>query len=131
GGGQQGGGATAEEHARRGSQRTPFPQLRAGEPHFRDRAFGMLRLGGPGAEFGGGVGVEIAVAATHRAERDVDVDTERCLGHFFASLTELVSEVRAAMRSSWGTSAVPMFFIRFLLPFCFPGSLPFREIPPP
>ena len=36
-----------------------------------------------GAQFGGGIGVEIAVAATCRAERDVDVDakwSERELG---------------------------------------------------
>ena len=50
-----------------------------GQPDLRDRGLGVRRSRGAGlvAELGGGVGVEVAVAAPDRAERHVHVDPER------------------------------------------------------
>src|SRR5690606_10980777 len=105
----------------------------------------------------GGVGVEVAVPAPDPAEGHVEVDAECALGrtgrrrrrqgavggnrvargkgraHFLdlASLPVGVSEDRAAMKASGGTSTRPIDFIRFLPSFCFSRSLRLREMSPP
>src|SRR5690606_27831466 len=105
-----------------------------------DRGRGVARLARAAAQLGRGVGVEVAVPAAHRAERDVQVDAERRrrrarhagAAHFFAvSLPPPASEDSAATNASWGTSTRPMFFIRFLPSFCFSSSLRLRLMSPP
>ena len=122
--------------AHRRPPRAPSPQRRVDVPGGR-RA----------AQLAGRVRVEVAVAAPHRAERNVNVDAEvacraRPLAstlltaatprYFFLPLSEPSSEVlSAAMNASGGTSTEPMFFMRFLPAFCFSSSLRLREMSPP
>ena len=89
---QQGGRPAAEEHrADREVRSMPITMLITGlltgqhparEPDLGD---GQVRIaaergrGGTGTEFGGGIGVEVAVAAPGGAERHVDVEAERPL----------------------------------------------------
>src|SRR5699024_8989427 len=76
--GQQGGGASAEEHGR--DLLVLVPGLAVGgedQSHLPLRVVRVLGLGSAAAELGGGVGVEVAVPAAHRAEGDVDVDGQR------------------------------------------------------
>src|SRR5690606_13613054 len=88
------------------------------------------------------VRVEVAVPASHRAERHVHVDAEVARwsggcrgvahGYFFLPLSEPSSDVlNAAMKASGGTSTDPMFFMRFFPAFCFSSSLRLREMSPP
>ena len=55
------------------------------------------------------------------AERMAQIDD---LGH-------QSSRRRAEMKASWGTSTLPMFFMRFLPSFCFSSSLRLRVMSPP
>ena len=72
---QQGRRTAAEEHRGRGD--VGVAEHPAGEPHLCDGRGGVGRLRGAAAELGGRVGVEVAVAAAHRAERHVQVDPHR------------------------------------------------------
>ena len=84
--GHQGRRPAAEEHRahREVSAVSRRSEHLAGEPDLGDRQAGVAAHGyrggaGRPAEFGGGVGVEVAVAAAGRAERHVHVDPERPL----------------------------------------------------
>src|SRR5699024_10001970 len=73
--GQQGGGAAPEEHGRDLFVLVPGVAVGGeGQTHLPLRVVRVLGLGPAAAELGGGVGVEVAVPAAHRAEGDVDVD---------------------------------------------------------
>jgi hypothetical protein len=77
GGREQGGRAAAEEHRGRGTFRQAGGvEDRGGEPQLGRRRPGVLRPARSPAQLGGRVGVEVAVAAADRAERDVQVQPE-------------------------------------------------------
>src|SRR5690606_13904931 len=79
---EQGGGAAADEHgadlARVVAQDLPR------QPDLVDEGLGVVVAGGQhtagAAQLGGGVGVEVAVAAAGRAVRDVQVEAEGAAG---------------------------------------------------
>ena len=48
-----------------------------------------------------------------------------------APLSDYSSTFRMAMNASWGTSTLPIAFMRFLPAFCFSSSLRLREMSPP
>ena len=84
--GHQGGRPAAEEHRAHRDVRARFAsgQHLPGEPDLGQGQGGIAAQrddgrAGPAAEFGGGVGVEVAVAAAGRAERHVHVNPERLL----------------------------------------------------
>src|SRR3954470_1911068 len=68
-------------------------------------------------------GDEVAVAATVRAERQVDVEVTR---HFFSPL-----RLSTARNASCGTSTMPTCFMRFLPAFCCSSNFRLREMSPP
>ncbi len=157
---QHRGGAATDEHRRGGPGRQPGRGRDPGaQRDLRQRRVRVGHLGGAAAELGRRVRVEVAVAAAHRAERDVQVHAEpavaRAVPHarregavrgsgvtlrerrahfFFASLASLAppaSDDSAAMKASCGTSTRPMVFMRFLPSFCFSSSLRLRVMSPP
>ena len=106
-GGQQAGRAAAEEdraHRRDAlAQASPSPRTSAASRNSSSMVSTYVPRLTPGAEFGRGVGVEVAVAAAGIAERDVRVDPERarprrCPASPAAAARRAVQGRRAAMR---------------------------------
>ena len=153
---EQRGSAAAEEDGAHRPLRHPGAAQRVGSEHHFLRGRGAVgRLGRTAAEFGGGVGVEVAVAAADGAERNVDVESEvpvrcsvrglcgeeavrrcgvsegQCAGCHFLDLSLDSSEESAATKASCGTSTRPTIFMRFLPSFCFSSSLRLRLMSPP
>ncbi len=71
--------AAAEEHGRGGTQVAALPQHAHRQADLPQHLVGVGILA-RATEFRGGVGVEVAVAAAHAAERHVQVDAERGVG---------------------------------------------------
>ena len=72
---QKGRCPTAEEHGLRGPQRAGIRQHATGEIDLAKDLIGV-RVLARAPQFGGGVGIEVAISAADAAERDVKVHTE-------------------------------------------------------
>ena len=115
-GGQHRRCAAAEEHGR--DLGTLRAEDASGVLHLGDRVAGVRRLRTASAELGGGVGVEVAVAAPDRAERYVHVDAEGGFGQDSRHPTSVTSQPRVRVgrlgrRGSFGGNegSPPMTFL--------------------